>query len=133
MNFKEQEKLFDIEWFEGPMLSLFSNGKGELFIYKWVDVNQDSHTWLVFRTTHDLVAAYAQKVISEQALILLAPDKSWHLVNINPELKFSNKRTLTTENLTQTFLPKSPVFFKDENCVDIDKLRSFVERELMTA
>lgn len=133
MNFKEQEKLFDIEWFEGPMMSLFTNKKGELFIYKWVDVNPDSHTWLVFRTTHDLVRAYAQKAISEQAFILLAPDKSWYLVDTNPDLRFSNKRTLYALELSQTVLPKSHTFFKDGNCQELGKLFSFISQELVAA
>ncbi len=125
--------MLDIEWFDGPMVSLFTNKKGEFFIYKWVDVNPDSHSWLVFRTTHDLVAAYAQKIISEQALILLAPDKSWHLVDINPDLKFSNKRALSALELNHTVLPKSHTFFKDGNCPELDKLYSFISQELVAA
>lgn len=75
MNFEEQKKLLDVEWFEGPLMSLFSNNKGDLYIYKWVDVGPSGHTWLVFRTNSDLLVAYVQQDISEKALILLAPGK----------------------------------------------------------
>ena len=133
MNLKAQEKLFDIEWFEGPMMSLFTNKKGGLFIYKWVDANPDSHTWLVFRTTHTLVAAYTQQVISEQALILLAYDKTWYLVDINPLLEVSNKRKISVQILHQTVLPKTHTFFRIGNCLEPDKLNLFISQEMVAA
>ncbi|MCU0346658.1 MAG: hypothetical protein MUC59_06930 [Saprospiraceae bacterium] len=133
MNFKEQEKLLDIEWFEGPMMSLFLDKKGALFIYKWMDVTSDGHTWLVFRTTQDLLAAYVQQVISEKALILLAPDKSWYLVDINPELNFSNQRTLSTVELKKQALPETHTFFNEANCPEPAKLQAFMPQELIAA
>ena len=133
MNFKEQEKRLDIEWFDGPLMSLFSDKKGALYIYKWVDVNPDSHTWLVFRTTEDLLAAYIQQVISEKALILLSPDKSWTLVDINPELKFSKERTLNISALKLQVLPQSHTFFNEANCPEPSKLYAFMPQELIAA
>ena len=133
MNIKGQKKLFDIEWFEGPLLSLFSNSEGGLFIYKWVDVNSDRHTWLVSKTNHELVAAYAQKVISEQALILLSPEKSWYLVDINPNLQHSNQRALTIQDMKQTVLPSSHTYFNEDNCTELDKLHAFIEKDLVAA
>jgi hypothetical protein len=133
MNFKEQKKLLDIEWFDGPLMSLFGNKKGELFIYKWVDVNPDSHTWLVFRTNKDLLAAFVQQVISEKAIILLAPDKTWFLVDINAELQFSNDRPLSVLELKKEVLPPNHTFFKEESCPELAKLYGFIPQELVAA
>jgi hypothetical protein len=133
MNFKEQQKQLDIEWFDGPLMSLFSNKKGALFIYKWVDVNPSGHTWLIFRTTEDLLAAYIHKVISEKALTLLAPDKSWFLAEISPELKFSNPRLLTRLELKREVLPETHTFFEEENCPEPAKLYAFMPQEMLAA
>ncbi len=132
MKFNAQEKLFDIEWFEGPMLSLFRDKEGDLFIYKWVDVNKDSQTWLVFRTSPDLIAAYIQRVISERALVLLAADKTWYLTDINSALEFSNERKITAQILRQSFLPLSDTFFKTDNCPEPEKIQAFIAEEMTT-
>ena len=132
MDFKKQEKLFDIEWFEGPMMSLFINDKKELFIYKWVNVNDDSHTWLVFRTSKDLVTAYVRKEISGGEFILNATKKSWYLVDINPTLEFSNIRIISAQELKQTILPISDTFFRIGNCIEPESIKKFIA-EVMVA
>lgn len=132
MDLKTHEKLFDIEWFDGPMMSLFTNKKGELFIYSWVEANSEYHTWLVFQTSHSHLSLYIQQVISEKALILLAQHEIWYLVDINPSIEFSNMKKVSAEVLRQTVLPKSSTFFRMENCIEPEKLKPFASKDLVT-
>lgn len=133
MKFKEHKKLFDIEWFDGPLLSLFKNKDGAFILYKWTDVGEAGHTWLVFETNKELLAAYTQQIISEKALILLAPEKKWCLVDISPQLNYSNERLLGPDQLKQQVLPQTHVFFKIEDCPDPHALSTFIQGELVMA
>ena len=133
MNLNEHKKLMDIEWFDGPLLSLFKDKNGVLFLYKWVDVKENGHTWLVFETTQEMLIAYVQQVISEKALILLSPDKRWYLVDISSALAFSNLRPLDSEKLKAQALPKDHVYFDSSDCPDPVALSNFIHQELIAA
>ncbi len=121
--------MLDIEWFDGPLLSFFKDREGAYILYKWVDVNEAGHSWLVFETNKELLAAYIQQIISEKALILLAPEKKWYLVDISPQLNYSNERFLNVEQVKQQVLPQSHEFFKVEDCPDLHVLSTFIQEE----
>ncbi len=44
-------KVGDLVNYHGPLLSLFSNDKGELYLFDWSDSDDNYNRWLVFRIT----------------------------------------------------------------------------------
>ena len=43
MNLQDVTKLFDLEYYNGPLLSLFADSEGNFYLYKWYDLAEASH------------------------------------------------------------------------------------------
>jgi len=80
---KNFTKLFDLEYYDGPLLSLFADSKGGFYLYKWYDVNNFSHQWLVFKVGYDKIVNYVNKNIPEYYLLDNDLAKRFYLVEFN--------------------------------------------------
>ncbi|HRI60373.1 MAG TPA: hypothetical protein PK228_11635, partial [Saprospiraceae bacterium] len=96
MNIRDITKLFDLEYFDGPLLSLFADANGNFFLYKWYDVAPESHRWLVFKVKYETLLKYLNGMASEFELLTDEPVKSFSLV------EFSEKGQ---PNIVRTIVP----------------------------
>ena len=55
------EHVRDIEYFDGPLLSLFQDRDGQPWIYYWCDCDEQHNRWLMFRSTLTEVVAYMKR------------------------------------------------------------------------
>lgn len=50
--------LRDLEWFDGPLVSLYRNDIGDRFIARWCDTDQKACRWLLYRASMSEVESY---------------------------------------------------------------------------
>jgi hypothetical protein len=128
MNLEKQVKLFDIEYYDGPMLSLFRDDKvGSFYLYKWLDVAAKGHKWLIFKTNLDNLFDYIHQNIDEKTLIKKALDGQYSTVVIQPNLVYAPIKRFTSASLPTTFLPANDCFFNQSDCPDYKTVVAFFD------
>lgn len=103
--FKELDKVADLIYFDGPLLSLFKNGKGDQYFFYWCDNNEDANRWLVYRVTDHEVAAYLSKRISLRDILLHPSDSLIFSVDIDDDLNYKNPLLLKPNDLPPSYIP----------------------------
>ena len=63
------EKVRDLLAFDGPLISEYSNKKGDRFIYYWCDCDDQLNRWMVFRTTRTSIIEAMYRFISLRTLV----------------------------------------------------------------
>lgn len=63
----------DIEWYEGPILSLCRDEAGSLYLRKWADLQHS----IVVKTTKELVQEYEDGRLSLLDLLRADGDRGW--------------------------------------------------------
>lgn len=128
MNLTKHVKILDIEYYDGPMLSLFKDEKEDSFyLCKWLDVEQNGHKWLIFKVNHDNLYNYIHQNIDEKTLIQKAINGQYATAIIEPNLTYSHIKRFTMASLPNTFLPANNCFFIQSDCPDYQALVKFLE------
>jgi hypothetical protein len=127
MNLKKQIKLFDIEYYDGPMLSLFRDDKAGFYLYKWLDVENNGHKWLIFKTNLDDLYDYIHQNMDEKTLIKNALNGQYTTVIIHSNLVYDQIKHFTSTSLPNSFLPANGCFFTPSDCPDYTMLVKFLE------
>jgi hypothetical protein len=128
MNFEKQVKLFDIEDYDGPMLSLFRDDKVDSFyLYKWLDAESNGHKWLIFKTNLDNLYDYIHQNIDEKTLIKKALGGQYTTVVIQQNLVYAAVKRFTSASFTSAFLPANDCFFTLSDCPDYAKVVAFFD------
>lgn len=112
------EKLGDLLYHEGPLLSLFSKS-GEpnaYYLYKWSDCDESANRWLVARLTSTELRSFFDQEISLRN-ILLANSKLF-LVDVGDDLAESNVRSCSADKVPDSYLPGKNSMFVEEAFTD---------------
>lgn len=131
---KKMDLIADLIYFQGPILSLLSDEKGNLYIYKWcgIDEQKNGHLWLIFHVSFQTLLDYANKKISECALVENAIpnsflDSYYLLVSISSELTYSLVDTyVSKKEVPDIYMPHEDVFFDEDYCDDKMALKEFI-------
>lgn len=62
-HFSEMEKVRDLMYFDGPLLSHFQNRHGEDFLFYWVDCDQTLNRWMVVRLDEASILRLVNRVV----------------------------------------------------------------------
>lgn len=116
MNIRDITKLFDLEYFDGPLLSLFADANGNFFLYKWYDVAPESHQWLVFKVKYETLLKYLNSMASEFELLNDEPVKSFYLVEFSEKGQSHIIRTFISNEILDEYQSLKTVFFDPEMC-----------------
>ena len=128
MNLEKQVKLFDIEYYDGPMLSLFRDDKVvNFYVYKWLDIDKNGHKWLIFKTSLDDLYDYFHQNIDEKMLIEKALDGHYTTAVIQPNLTLVGIKYFTSASLPPNFLPANGCFFTPSDCPDYEAAVAFFD------
>ena len=133
MEFKSLHKILDLEYYEGPFMSLFEDKKGNYYIYKWLDVNADSHRWLIYQTTLPNVLSYVAKSLEALSLVKMATDQRYFVVDIHPDLSYSNVITYSLQTLPEEYQPYPDVFFDESDCLNLQPLFELSKQKKIAA
>ena len=125
MNIHEITKLFDLEYFDGPLLSLFTDKDGNFLLFKWYDIDVNSHHWLVFNIEYEALMQYLNGGISEFDLINDRSPKPFYLVEFSKNGQPNLLRTLSQQNIIHEFEGLKTIFFDAEMCPNWNAVQHF--------
>ena len=107
-------KMGDFLYYEGPLLSHFidKNNPNNHYFYRWVDFDDDSHRWLIFKSSEKDINAFFNKTISLWQMI--TQNTTVFLIDLDDELTKNQILVTTIAELPLSYLPSENSFFKEE-------------------
>lgn len=119
-------KIGDLVHYQGPLLSLFSNTKGELYLFDWSDTNEKYNRWLVFRITLSQLIQYLNKNLSHYQLISTFFTDFIVSVDIDDDFTFHNVTLLNVKDIPDDYLPEKDVFHEDYESPHLEKIKAYI-------
>lgn len=104
-------KVADLIYFEGPLLSIFKNDRGDSYFYCWCEADQDVNRWLVFRVSDKDLNSYLSKKLSLRDLVLKPSDGFLFSVDIDNQLQSKNIHIINPLDLPQSYIPSAESFY----------------------
>jgi hypothetical protein len=126
-------KVGDLVNYQGPLLSLFSNKKGELYLYDWSDSDNKYNRWLIFRISLEQLIQYLNKNLSHYQIIKTYYTDCIYSVDLDNDLNYNNIVRLNVDEIPEEYLPDKDVLHDDEECPHLEIIKSYInELELKT-
>ncbi len=118
----------DLEWFEGPLVSLFlDNTSGQLFILHWVDIQNDAHRWLLYPVSPRALQLYLNGKVTNEDLLWLQPVGMLRIVDMNADMYLQGVKYSSAADLPVDYLPTAESYFDADSCPNLPKIKRFLE------
>lgn len=112
--FKGLDKVSDLIYFDGPILSHFTDKFGKDILFYWVDYNENHNRWLVFQISKEQLCSYLLRKQSLKKLIQNPVNDIYFSVEIGHELNYENITQIFKDDLIETYVPKKDAFFSSD-------------------
>lgn len=121
-------RIGDLLYFEGPILSLFEElNSGHLYLFDWVDRDEKSNRWLIYRTSPISLLQFIRYQISHLRLFRKRPEEEVYFVDIDAKNElFSNYDAFAIEELPQNYLPNDDNFFELSDCKHFEEIEAVI-------
>lgn len=121
-------RIGDLSNYEGPLLSLFEElNSGHLYLFDWVDRDEKTNRWLIYRASPNSLLQFIQSKISHLELFQNRPEKEVYFADIDSRNKlFSSYNSYAIERLPETYYPNSDNFFELSDCNHFEKIKSVI-------
>ena len=126
--FSDLFKVGDLVNYHGPLLSLFSNEKGELYLYGWSDSDDKYNRWLVFRITLNQLLQYLNKNLSHYQLMTTYYTDCIYSIDIDDDLNYHNVKSLNVAEIPKAYLPDKDVLHDEGESPHLEKIRSYISQ-----
>ena len=97
-DFSSFKKIADLVYLDGPFLSHYVSGKGDDYLFYWVDRDDKDNRWLVLRVSLASLQKYIGKELSLLELIENPNDGYLYSVDVDNDLNYHN--IILTKGLT---------------------------------
>jgi hypothetical protein len=115
-------RIVDVINIEGPLLTLFLHANRQLYLFDWVDRDDVSNRWLIYRTNKTLLNRFLNKSIS-----LIMSDESFvYKIDIDNKLEWHDCQQVTKKSLPASYLPSKDMFFDTKDCPNFARLSAFL-------
>lgn len=121
------EKIGDLLYHEGPLLSLFQdrNKPKNYYIYKWSDSDEQCNRWLVFPVSTENLRGFLYQELSLKNLIF--KNSYVFLIDINNEIEQVQCLVVAKEDIPTSYLPRENSFYKQGKYTELaEKLRNTI-------
>jgi hypothetical protein len=105
------EKVRDLEFFEGPLLTEFRSPGGDTYLYSWCAAGEHEHRWMVFRTSRMDVAKFTHQRMTLLELVRSCRDGFVYLLDLGTDAEVHRVQLCTLEQLPKNYLPADNSFF----------------------
>jgi len=112
--FRDLTIVADLIYFDGPILSLFKNTRGDNYLYCWSDSDEHYNRWAIFRVTDECLNLYLAGKVSLRELMLQPVDRWLYMVDIDDDLECRSPLMVSPVNLPQSYLPDKDSFYDFE-------------------
>src|SRR4051812_36633663 len=75
------EKVRDLVYFQGPLVSEFRAQNGDAYIYYWADADEEHHRWIVVRTSRRDLTLFVSGRLTAFELISSSKDGFAYLID----------------------------------------------------
>ena len=125
-DFGDFKKMADLVYFDGPFLSHYVSGKGDDYLFYWVDRDETYNRWLVLRVNLANLQKYIGKELTLRDLIENPNDGFLYSVDVDNNLHYHNVKLIQPSALPEEYLPESDSYYAFEPIPTMDA------NELMT-
>ncbi len=105
--------IVDLNYFEGPLLSLFESEYGDYYLYYWCDVDDTYNCWLVFRVKKRSLIEYLERKLTLRDLVISPIDGIQYLIEMNDDLKVINTYITQPNDLLKSYIPDENSYYAD--------------------
>ncbi len=104
----------DFIYHEGSLLSHFvdRNNVSDNYFYRWVDYDDDSNRWLIFRLSDTDLTAFFKRQLSLKQLV--STNSFTYLLDLDAQLNKVQILLVSMSDLPDTYLPQENSFFNEE-------------------
>ncbi len=126
------EKIGDLLYHEGPLLSLFKdkNNSDNYYLYKWADNDENYNRWLVFHVNKEDLRRFFFQELSLKQLLLL--NSFVFLIDIDNNLNIEQYLIVAQQELPSSYFPKENSYYKEGKYTELAqylKHKLLVEQE----
>ena len=108
----ELNKVSDLIFFEGPLLSLFRNHEGDKYLYYWCDTEGGESRWLVFRVSDKELNSYLTKRVTLRDLLINPSDGFVYAINLDADLHITNVHILDPQSVPIDYIPDDNSYYE---------------------
>jgi|GEM_PF-1982326 len=120
-------RIGDLSYFEGPLLTLFENViNGNLYLFDWVDRDEKSNRWLVYRVHPSALLNFMNNKISHFDLFESVFNRKLYIVDVENKKLITESVLQDLDSLPQKYLPNKKNYFNSEDCQYETKIRNIV-------
>lgn len=103
------QKLGDLVYHEGPILSLYIDDHSNMFLYRWVDCDDKMNFWILTSiSSYELSQFYHKKLSLRQ---YYESCNAWVIVKIDNSLKI--KEVISLDAIPEDYVPKKNSFYNE--------------------
>ena len=100
----------DLQYFDGALMSHFSNKKGNDYIARWVDCNDTIDRWLFSRVSNsDITLLMSQSISIRELVCEKCKDKYCLMIDMNDDIHIETGMLLNS-NIPEEYLPEHNIF-----------------------
>ena len=120
-------KVADLIYFDGPLLSHYYSDKGDDYLFYWVDSDSDYNRWLLIRTDLNTIQSYLDKRITLYSIVTNPNDGFLRILDIDANAKITSVRLVLPAALPEDYLPSEDSYY-DYQIVDSADVSSLSKR-----
>jgi uncharacterized protein DUF6575 len=109
------ERVRDIEYFDGPLLTHFKHHRGDHFLYYWCDRDSQFHRWMLLRVSETNIIRLVNRFVP---LDYVVPngclDDFVYFVDVDAQCRHSNVTLLQTEKIPAEYVPEKGAYLDSE-------------------
>jgi hypothetical protein len=104
----------DFIYHEGPLLSHFvdKNNPSDNYFYRWVDYDDNTNRWLIFRLSDDDLAVFFKNQLNLKQLI--SKNSFTYLLDLDAQLNKVQILLVSLGDLPSVYLPQDNSYFDEE-------------------
>lgn len=125
-DFSNFKKIADLVYYDGPFLSHYVSGKGDDYLFYWVDKDENDNRWLVSRVSLADLQKYIGKKLTLRELMENPNDGYLYVVDIDNDMRYHNVKLVQPTDLPEEYKPDADSYYKFEPMPTLDA------NELMT-
>jgi hypothetical protein len=106
-------KVNDLLFYEGPILSYFTNEYGWDFFMYWCDNDDNFNRWLLFRVDKQQLRDF---FLRKETLFQLIKHNSQgfiYIIDIDENIEYTNKKIVSINNIPKNYFPSVHSFYDD--------------------
>jgi len=109
----------DLIEYNGPLLSLYYNKKGDYYLFYWTDSDDECNKWMILRVDLNTLRKYIDGEITLRQVILEPADNFVWFIDLDSNMNVKNTLCVSMEDIPQGYLPSTDSYFDFEKNKDI--------------